>query len=80
MNHFEFYSKLMFYLSTAKKTIDVCVYFLTINSVVKLLKELHLEKDIEIRVITDDESTENDASQIFNLRKSGLLIFCFHLK
>lgn len=67
------FSKIIQYIGTATKSLDVCVYFLTCNSIVKAIIDLQ-KKNVFVRVITDDESSGNEASQVLNMRKAGMFI------
>lgn len=64
-------SKLISYLSSATRTLDICVYFLTCNIIVQAILALK-KKGVAIRVITDEESTGNVASQVPNMEMEGL--------
>ncbi|XP_014216992.1 mitochondrial cardiolipin hydrolase, partial [Copidosoma floridanum] len=67
-------NKLLAYLSSAEQTLDICIYFFTYSAIVKLIKDLLMKRNVRIRVILDDESTENDSSQIYIMRKAGMLV------
>ncbi|XP_058804256.1 uncharacterized protein LOC131671664 [Phymastichus coffea] len=68
-------NKVIGYIETATKTVDVCVYMLTCNAIVKAIIDLQ-RKNVFIRVISDNDSCGNDASQALNMQKSGIKVRC----
>ncbi|KAJ8679201.1 hypothetical protein QAD02_014988 [Eretmocerus hayati] len=66
-------NKIITHILSARKTLEVCVYFFTFNSIARALIEAH-RRNVVIRVITDEESSGNDSSQAFNLRRAGLRV------
>jgi len=59
------------YLSSPKKTIDVCVFTITDDSAANILIDLH-KKGIKVRVITDDDQSASNGSDIQTIKKSGI--------
>lgn len=61
------------YLSSPKKTLEVCVFTITDDSVAKILIDLY-KKGIKVRVITDDDQSLSTGSDIQSLIKAGIPI------
>jgi len=59
------------YLSSPKKTIDVCVFTITDDSAANILIDLH-KKGIKVRVITDDDQSISTGSDIQTMIKAGV--------
>ncbi|KAL5018209.1 hypothetical protein ScPMuIL_003931 [Solemya velum] len=66
-------SKLFEYLTKARKSLDVCVFVFTCSSLADILVEAH-KKGVVVRVITDDEQVDVSNSQIWKLRKEGIIV------
>jgi len=65
------YEKFLEYLSSPKKTLEVCVFTITDDSVANILIDLH-KKGIKVRVITDDDQSASTGSDIQSLKKAGI--------
>jgi len=61
------------YLSSPKKTIDVCVFTITDDSAANILIDLH-KKGIKVRIITDDDQSASTGSDIVTMKKAGIPI------
>lgn len=48
-------SKMQYYIKKAKKTIDLCIFWLSDNKLAEELIEAH-KRGVKIRMITDDEA------------------------
>jgi len=59
------------YLSSPKKTIDVCVFTITDDAVANILIDLH-KQGVKVRVITDDDQSVSTGSDIQTIKKSGI--------
>jgi len=59
------------YLSSPKKTLDVCVFTITDDSAANILIDLH-KKGVKVRVITDDDQSASNGSDIQTIKKSGI--------
>jgi len=59
------------YLSSPKKTLDVCVFTITDDSAANILIDLH-KKGIKVRVITDDDQSASNGSDIQTIKKAGV--------
>lgn len=57
-------------MNRATKSLDVCVYFLTCQAICQAICNLK-SNNILVRIITDEESNENNAGQVNFLRRSG---------
>lgn len=64
-------SRLFKVLSTAQKSLEVCVFVITCGDLVKLLISAH-KRGLAVRVITDDEQVDVPGSQVWRLRSEGL--------
>lgn len=60
-----------FYLSQAKKSIDLCVFTISDDVLSGCLKTLH-EKGIKIRIITDGNKMQDAGSQVKELARCGI--------
>jgi hypothetical protein len=59
------------YLSSPKKTLDVCVFTITDDSAANILIDLH-KKGIKVRIITDDDQSASTGSDIQTMKKAGI--------
>jgi len=59
------------YLSSPKKTLDVCVFTITDDNAAKILIDLH-KKGIKVRVITDDDQSASNGSDIVTIKNSSI--------
>lgn len=55
------YEPLIYYIETAKKTLDIAVMLLSTKSVIKSLKEAQ-QRGVKIRIIVNEENSSNIAS------------------
>lgn len=62
---------LAFYLSQAKKSIDLCVFTISDDVLSGCLKALH-ERGIKIRIITDNNKMRDTGSQVKELARCGI--------
>lgn len=60
-----------FYMSQAKKSIDLCVFTISDDVLSSCLKKLH-ENGIKIRIITDNNKMQDAGSQIKDLARCGI--------
>ncbi|XP_011494433.1 PREDICTED: mitochondrial cardiolipin hydrolase [Ceratosolen solmsi marchali] len=61
------------YLLSSRRTLDICVYFLTCSLIVKQILKLK-RRNIYIRVITNKEAQDVEPMQILILRRAGIQI------
>jgi len=57
----------------ARKTIDVCVFTITDDRISDALLEAH-RRDVALRIVTDDDKSEDLGSDIQRLRKAGVAV------
>ncbi len=62
---------LAFYMSQAKKSVDLCVFTISDDILSGCLKALH-ERGIKIRIITDNNKMRDTGSQIKELARCGI--------
>ncbi|MCF0191331.1 MAG: DUF1669 domain-containing protein [Marinilabiliaceae bacterium] len=60
-----------FYLSQAKKSIDICVYTISDEVLSKCLKTMH-RRGVKVRIITDNNKMRDAGSQIKDLAREGI--------
>lgn len=60
-----------FYLSQAKKSIEVCVYTISDEKLAKCLIAMH-KKGIKVRIITDNHKMQDAGSQIKAMAREGI--------
>lgn len=65
--------KFLSYLSSAKESVDLCIYVFTQTTLAGVLKHLH-ESNVSVRVITDVIEDDAFGSQLDNLRNLGIKI------
>ena len=58
-------------ISTCKKTLDICVFTINSKNFYEAIKNLY-ERNIKIRIITDDEMAKNPTSNIYSLAALGI--------
>jgi len=63
-------SKLFTCMTSARKSIDVCVFVITCSDLADLLIQAY-KKGVIVRVVTDNEQVDVPGSQIWKLRKQG---------
>lgn len=61
-------------LSSAQRSVDLCIYLFTQTSLGDILEDLHRSGNIRVRIITD--ATEDDAgsTQVQRLRSKGIMV------
>jgi len=59
------------YLSSARKTLEICVFTITDDRFSKVLLDAH-KKGVEVRIITDDEKSIDPGSDIEAFLKAGI--------
>lgn len=65
--------KFVTYLSTAKKSVDLCIYMFTQSNFSDILRQLH-DNGIAVRIITDGSENEATGSQVYKLQSLGIQI------
>ena len=60
-------------ISSSRRTIDVCVFTITDDRITRSLVEAH-RRNVEVRVISDDEKSSDAGSDIQHLKQSGIAI------
>ena len=58
-------------LRSVRTTLDVCVFTITDDRIVRVLKRLH-RKGVAVRVITDNDTSVATGSDIGDLREDGI--------
>lgn len=66
-------SRLIGVLSSAQRSLDVCVYTISSQKLVSALIDAH-QRSVTVRVITDGEQMSSAGSQIMQLRKAGIQV------
>lgn len=66
-------SELYRYLNSCRKSMDVCVYVMTSVELAGIVLSMH-KRGVSVRVITDDEQEKIAGSQIWSLRKAGIVV------
>jgi len=67
------YERFLQYLLSVRSTLDVCVFTITDSRVASALIELQ-KKGVRVRVITDDEKSSDEGSDIAELKQSGVAV------
>lgn len=62
-----------FYLSQAKKSIDICVYTISDEKLAKCLIAMH-KRGIKVRIITDNHKMQDAGSQIKSMAREGVSV------
>lgn len=62
-----------FYLSQAKKSIDICVYTISDEKLAKCLVAMH-KRGIKVRIITDNHKMQDAGSQIKAMAREGVSV------
>eukprot|EP01101_Sappina_pedata_P008318 TRINITY_DN457_c0_g1_i1.p1 TRINITY_DN457_c0_g1~~TRINITY_DN457_c0_g1_i1.p1 ORF type:complete len:162 (-),score=74.18 TRINITY_DN457_c0_g1_i1:94-558(-) len=63
--------RMLQFLKACKKSLDICVFNITDDRIASQILKLH-KKGIKIRVITDDDCSTTQGSDINSLSKSGI--------
>ncbi|MDA7621985.1 phospholipase D-like domain-containing protein [Akkermansiaceae bacterium] len=58
-------------IGEARESLDICIFTITDNRIVKKLEEAHARK-IRIRIISDDDKSEDLGSDLDHLRRAGI--------
>jgi cardiolipin hydrolase len=66
-------SELYRYLNSCRKSMDVCVYVMASVELAGIVLSMH-KRGVSVRVITDDEQEKIAGSQIWSLRKAGIVV------
>ncbi|XP_076460404.1 uncharacterized protein LOC143293435 [Babylonia areolata] len=66
-------SELYRHLSSCRKTMDVCVFVLTCVDLASIVLTMH-RRGVKVRVITDDDQENISGSQVWSLRKAGIIV------
>lgn len=63
------------FIRNAKQQIDICVFSITDNRIVKVIEEVH-QRGVKVRIISDDDKSEDLGSDTAYLRQQGIpLVF-----
>lgn len=65
--------KFLNYLTSAKHSVDLCIYLFTQTVLAEVLRDLH-KSGVKVRIITDCSENDASASQLDRLRKCGIEI------
>ena len=60
-------------LKAARRSVDVCVFTITDDRISDLLLELH-ERGVRLRILTDDEKTQDPGSDVGRLARQGVAV------
>jgi cardiolipin hydrolase len=60
-------------INQARESIDICVFTISDNLIAEAIKNAH-NRNVKVRIITDDDKTFDKGSDIFELRHAGLSI------
>eukprot|EP01112_Ceratiomyxa_fruticulosa_P020446 TRINITY_DN695_c0_g2_i2.p1 TRINITY_DN695_c0_g2~~TRINITY_DN695_c0_g2_i2.p1 ORF type:complete len:174 (-),score=30.87 TRINITY_DN695_c0_g2_i2:116-637(-) len=63
--------KFLHFLTSAKHTLDICVFNITDNRISNAIRDLHT-KGVHVRIITDDDQVTNLGSDVIDLNKAGI--------
>ncbi len=64
-------------LENAKKSIDICVFTISDQSLSKRLLDAH-RRGVIVRIISDDQKVNDRGSQVYNLKKAGVKVKIDH--
>jgi len=64
-------TRFLAYLSTAKRSLDVCVFTITCDEIADTVIRLH-KQGVKVRVITDDEQVKTQGSDIHRMAEAGI--------
>ncbi len=64
-------------LDRAEETVDLCIFTITDNELSRKIKACH-KRGVKVRIITDDEKTEDSGSEILKLAKAGIPVKTDH--
>lgn len=67
-------SELYRHLGSCRRTMDVCVFVMTCVDLVDIVIKMH-QRGVTVRVITDDEQENISGSQIWRIRKEGMVLY-----
>ena len=64
-------------LENAKRSIDICVFTISDQSLSKRLLDAHM-RGVAVRIISDDKKVNDRGSQVYNLKKAGVKVKIDH--
>jgi cardiolipin hydrolase len=64
-------AKLISYLNKATRTMDVCVFTITNNSLKEAITSAH-DRGVKIRIISDDECLKMRGSDVYDMKAYGI--------
>uniref|UniRef100_UPI0032164BD2 phospholipase D-like domain-containing protein n=1 Tax=uncultured Draconibacterium sp. TaxID=1573823 RepID=UPI0032164BD2 len=75
----EIKNEIKFLLDHAEETVDLCIFTITDNELARKIKACH-KRGIKVRIITDDEKTADNGSEINQLVRAGIPVKTDHSK
>lgn len=64
-------------LDRAETTVDLCIFTITDNELAQKIISCH-KRGVKVRIITDDEKTKDNGSEIISLAKAGIPVKTDH--
>ncbi|KAG1667056.1 hypothetical protein FOA52_000419 [Chlamydomonas sp. UWO 241] len=72
-------SRFLQYLNSAHHTLDVCVFTITCDEIANCVMDLH-KRGVKVRVITDDDQSDSQGSDIQKFRNVGIPVKVDHAR
>ncbi|WP_297089604.1 phospholipase D-like domain-containing protein [uncultured Draconibacterium sp.] len=73
----EIKNEIKYLLEHAHTSVDLCIFTITDNELAQKIKACH-KRGVKVRIITDDEKTTDNGSEILKLAKAGIPVKIDH--
>eukprot|EP00200_Dunaliella_tertiolecta_P013512 CAMPEP_0202392972 /NCGR_PEP_ID=MMETSP1127-20130417/92607_1 /ASSEMBLY_ACC=CAM_ASM_000462 /TAXON_ID=3047 /ORGANISM="Dunaliella tertiolecta, Strain CCMP1320" /LENGTH=186 /DNA_ID=CAMNT_0048995523 /DNA_START=876 /DNA_END=1433 /DNA_ORIENTATION=- len=66
-------SRMLDFLNSAQRSLDICVFTITCNEIADVLLDAH-KRGVHVRIISDDDQMASNGSDVARLSKAGIAV------